>query len=692
MPFRLSVRVSRTAVFAGVLLFVSACKAGESGPGLHLQPSKSSVRPYETLLIDLGAPVTAATLPGTLGAEAVTAARVNDSTFSLIIPPVTPGSYELSLNAGGNAITTQITVIAAPVVANPAGTVDSVAASVEAGITAVEASFVQLATDGADTVAMKQQLTALRAKIQSWRADLAAASPQERAQVAAFFAANPGLSLTAFDEGGSLAAGATFAASVCQDGTGCMGELEKTVRRLAVGMAVFAGGMIAAKAASWLGGLASKITVEGVQIVAAGVLLGYVANGIGDIIRTPVVPTATPDGQGMPLVAAGPVVGSFVIGTPGPLEVTAQYASLTSADLATPPASALGVAMKFLQDTWSTIASAIPFVSLPTPSFPSTPARKVIAPIPASQLAVTALTPTDFTVTATAQGVTPMLNFANAKAGANHEVGMTIRFSPPGFPQQTLTRTVLVRPAVYAIASVLVAPGTATIGTGVDKILTAFVRDSSGDVIPVESLTGRIPTWTSSNESVATVSWLSTSAAVHGSAIGTTIITATAGGKQGQATVTVEDPPFASHYRGTASAGGLIGNEGTCQYGWDLINTLITVDYDAAPAEGESRSVSITMSGTATRQALLGSIDAGCPTNPVPFSATFTGTATGRFRTFDFQQSTTLLGWNLFIPQGGVSYGGPGGNEMMAGGRIRFSPGYGGQQPEIAFQIPVKQP
>jgi hypothetical protein len=75
----------------------------------------------------------------------------------------------------------------------------------------------------------------------------------------------------------------------------------------------------------------------------------------------------------------------------------------------------------------------------------------------------------------------------------------------------------------------------------------------------------------------------------------------------------------------------------------------------------------------------------------MPFSATFTGTATGINRTFNFESSQTVLGWNLFIPQGGVGFSGIGENATrVAGGRIRFSPGYGGQQPELAFQIPPK--
>jgi hypothetical protein len=684
----------RAAVLAAVVLVLASCKAGDSGsPVPRLQLSKASVHPYESLLISLGATVTDATLSGTLGSEPVTAARVNDSTFSLLIPPVASGSYELRLTAGGTAIASQISVVAAATIADPAATVDSVTSIVLADVATIEASFVPLASDGRDTVAIRQQLTALRAKIQSWRAEFAAASPEERRQVAAFFAANPSLSLSAFNGGGPGAGRATFAVEACQEGTECMGELEKTVRRLAVGMAVFAGGMIAAKAASWLGGLATKLTMEGVQIVAAGVLLGYVANGVADIIRTPVVPKSTTQEPGPQAVAAGPIAATFKVGTPGPITVTAEYSSLTSADLTTGPASALATAMKFFQDTWSTIASAIPFVSLPTPSFPASAARKVIAPIPPDQLSLTGVTPSDYTATAFVQGDVAMLTFSNPKAGADHDVNLAIKFNPPGFPEQTFSRTVRVRPNFYSIESIVLSPSPLSVWPNDYEPLTAVLRDSTGAQIPVsavQNIPGLFPIWTSSDESIATVGGSFSDGLVHGSSVGTATVTLTIAGKKGQATVNVEYIAPPSHYSGTASVSGLIGNIGDCQYSWALMNTLVTVDYDPAPPEGETvtRSVTITMSGTATREASAGS---SCPTSPMPFSATFTGTATGINRTFNFESSQTVLGWNLFIPQGGVGFSGIGENATrVAGGRIRFSPGYGGQQPELAFQIPPK--
>lgn len=82
------------------------------------------------------------------------------------------------------------------------------------------------------------------------------------------------------------------------------------------------------------------------------------------------------------------------------------------------------------------------------------------------------------------------------------------------------------------VASLAVAPRTATIPVGATEQLTAILRDSAGHL-----LTGRAITWISQQPGIATVD---TSGLVTGLATGTCTITATSGGKSDAAVVGVQ--------------------------------------------------------------------------------------------------------------------------------------------------------
>ena len=81
------------------------------------------------------------------------------------------------------------------------------------------------------------------------------------------------------------------------------------------------------------------------------------------------------------------------------------------------------------------------------------------------------------------------------------------------------------------VASVTVAPPSATVQVGSTVQLTATPKDAGGN-----PLTGRTVTWASSNTSVATVS---PSGLVSGATVGSATITATSEGQSGTATITV---------------------------------------------------------------------------------------------------------------------------------------------------------
>src|SRR5437588_3556272 len=88
------------------------------------------------------------------------------------------------------------------------------------------------------------------------------------------------------------------------------------------------------------------------------------------------------------------------------------------------------------------------------------------------------------------------------------------------------------------VASVDVAPPTATVQAGQTVQLTATPRDANG-----AALSGRAVTWSSSNTSVATVS---SSGLVSGVTPGSATITATSEGKSGTSSITVTSVPVAT--------------------------------------------------------------------------------------------------------------------------------------------------
>lgn len=101
------------------------------------------------------------------------------------------------------------------------------------------------------------------------------------------------------------------------------------------------------------------------------------------------------------------------------------------------------------------------------------------------------------------------------------------------------------------VASVTVSPSTASTTVGQNVTLSASTLDASGGI-----LTGRVVGWTSSDNTVATVSG---NGVVTGAGSGTVTITAISEGQSGIATVTVGQVPVASVVVTPAQAGLTVG-------------------------------------------------------------------------------------------------------------------------------------
>jgi len=112
--------------------------------------------------------------------------------------------------------------------------------------------------------------------------------------------------------------------------------------------------------------------------------------------------------------------------------------------------------------------------------------------------------------------------------------------------------TAAITVTVVPVASVTVAPATASVTVGETAPLTATTKDANGNV-----LTGRSVTWTTSNSALATVSASGVVTAV--AAGGPVTITASSEGKSGTAAITVTAVPVASVEVTPATASVVVG-------------------------------------------------------------------------------------------------------------------------------------
>lgn len=571
-----SSRLSRWRDVAAMLLATLLAGCGDgTGPEAPLPIAMSTaVRAYQVVEARLGAgAVTQAEVSGTLGTVAITASRLDDSTVAFAVPNVLAGPHTLSLSSGGKSYKATLQVQAAPAVANPAASLDSIGRRIDsvlvAHAAALEAPLDLSTIGGIDTAAVRSQLAVLRARVADFRGQVAALSPAEQAEVAAFFAANRHLltvvegSVASAGAMHALAAASRAAGSACTGGKACYDAVDKLLLTVIAGSGAALTVMHGAKVASWLGGVASKITAEGLMIVTAGVLMGYVMNEIATMTRSAVKGLLTGSAVSPALVPSlavqqpvtlrfGEDLPTFRSGTPGPMVVTAEYRSLTAGDLASDPAlSAVAASFRLFQDGFSAVASLIPFFDIPAPSFPASPLVRVVEPIPPSQLAIGTVSPAGFTAAASSSGANWMLTFANALQGRDHQVSFPVTFTPPGLPSQTASRPALVQPLVYRVASLQMTYPATTVSMLATLNLATIAKDSTGRAMTAAELGGRKPAWSTANAGIATVD---ADGVVTGKAQGTTRITAVLEGGRAELDVTVSASCDAGWVFGTWTA------------------------------------------------------------------------------------------------------------------------------------------
>ncbi|MEO9035658.1 MAG: Ig-like domain-containing protein, partial [Gemmatimonadaceae bacterium] len=171
---------------------------------------------------------------------------------------------------------------------------------------------------------------------------------------------------------------------------------------------------------------------------------------------------------------------------------------------------------------------------------------------------------------------------------------------------QSGTATITV--TVVPVASVTLAPPTASIVVGATTTLVPTLKDASNNV-----LTGRVITWSSSATGVATVS---STGVVTGVAAGSAAVTATSEGQSGTATITVTVVPVASVTLAPPTASIVVGATTT------LVPTLKDASNNVLTGRVITWSSSATGVATVSASGVVTGVSAG--------SATITATSEGQ--------------------------------------------------------------
>ncbi|HEX5439111.1 MAG TPA: Ig-like domain-containing protein [Gemmatimonadaceae bacterium] len=142
------------------------------------------------------------------------------------------------------------------------------------------------------------------------------------------------------------------------------------------------------------------------------------------------------------------------------------------------------------------------------------------------------------------------------------------------------------------VSNLSISPSTAEITVGQTVHLDATVRDSHGTVV-----TGQSVTWSSNNNSVATVSG---SGVVTGKDKGSAVITAAAGGHSAKATVTVTKKETDTGNTNAVATVLVSPSKATMTTGSSLQFTATALDADGKPVDGVSFTWSSTNHSVAT--------------------------------------------------------------------------------------------
>jgi uncharacterized protein YjdB/alpha-tubulin suppressor-like RCC1 family protein len=475
-----------TGVAAGGPVTITATSEGQSGTGavtvsvVPVVPVASVTVSPGSSTINVGATVQLTATTKDANGNVLTGRVITWSTSNSSLATVSATGVVTGVAAGGPVTitatsegqggTAAVTVTAVPVVPVASVTVSPASSTINVGTT------VQLAATTKDANG-----NVLTGRVVTWTSsDNALATVSSSGLVTGVAAGGP-VTITATSEGQSGTAAVTVTAvpvvpvaSVTVSPASSTINVGTTVQLTATTKDAN-GNVLTGRVITWSTSNSSLATVS-----ATGVVTGVAAGG-------PVTITATSEGQGgtaAVTVTAVPAVPVASV-TVSPASSTINVG--TTVQLAATTKDANGNVLTGRVVTWTSSDNALATVS-------------------SSGLVTGVAAGGPVTITATSEG-------------------------------QSGTAAVTVNP--IPVASVTVSPGSSTINVGATVQLAATTKDANGNV-----LTGRVVTWTSSNNALATVS---SSGLVTGVAAGGPVtITATSEGQSGAGAVTVTAVPVAS--------------------------------------------------------------------------------------------------------------------------------------------------
>lgn len=480
-----------TVAFAGALL-IPACGGGDAPTAAEEQPADlvvelttttalGQVVPGQVILGRVrGAVVPKVGLTGRIGTVAtVTPVRLDDSTVAMLVPAVGEGAQEWRLRFGRVEAAGTLPVSAAPTIADHTAYLNNATQEVAATLDSIAAAEPQ---PGVDAAQLGQDLTALRAQLAQARARIAAASPAERQQAAAFLAANADVlgraraalltrvgsrrptNIAARADGSATMLQTETAAAPCASATtyeAMSADLDafgtQSVLRL---LGLVAVTTLAFSAGGPVVGILVAVPLIYIELsrIQSQVFACYLTPVIGEVTGgSPSQAALVPEGPRpahASVIADEPPVGAFALAvTPTRFErerrsrydVMAEYRNVTAADAGTP---ALGAVVNTARDIDALIGRIRSLLRMgaATSVLPAGATRRVTAPVPTRYLSLGAVSP------ATVQGAASdsaghwMLQFDAASITEDIPVQITIRYGPPGRAAQTTSRAVTLTP------------------------------------------------------------------------------------------------------------------------------------------------------------------------------------------------------------------------------------------------------
>lgn len=523
-------RAPRALLAVVVLAALSCAKDAPTGPEtpltlLTIVPDAASAQPSSAVTLTVrGAMIPTAGLTAELGTTAVTIGRLSDSTAAILVPTLAAGSATLRVSFPGAAGSTAFSIEAAVPVANPEAFLDSTSNA----LTAQLATFTDLDQPLRDFAA---------AKLASIDEDFAALTPAERA-TAAMAIRNAAAELAALTAAASILGDSTQALVVANAGAcacgGDGGTIESCLSNIQspefVALKLGGGAALIAEGVAIGGASGANLYGQAIGGAMAGLGVWTILKIYNDVMCQTFQAIWTGFSADAELRAVTNAPTSNVIGlgtyfsdTLYRLNVYGRYqsASVTTKDKNTYAGFVMD-AMDFLAAIWGDLRAKFPTL----PAFaviPQAPKVSLVQRIPSQYLSLGPSTPAEVSGSSEIRpDSTWWVSFTLPNIGNFHPFDFVVDYTGPGAVDTQTEYSATLRPDTFPVASVTIQDNEELITLQIDQSrqLEAILLDSAGRVI-----TDRLPTWTSS---IVTTATISETGVVRGIAEGVTSIHAVA--------------------------------------------------------------------------------------------------------------------------------------------------------------------